>query len=140
MTIRTTVLLLGCSFFLSSSFAAKAPMRVNTGRPAKLDTLEAVPGYGIKLHLAANPACMIDGKLNIRKFESQENLESVDTGKLEPVRIVHLYVIANPDCADGAKKPKKKQVFEVASDQRRMTHVYLTYENPVTLENVETSK
>ena len=46
MMKRATVLLLGSFFFLSSSFAAKAPMRADMGRLAKLDTLEAVPGYG----------------------------------------------------------------------------------------------
>ncbi len=117
------------------SFSSDTPGRADSGRAARFEKSEMVPGYKTKISFLVNPSCLVNMKLAVRKFESGEDLISVDTGKPKSVRIVNLYVEAPTNCTSDTNAVE--HVYEVSADPKKMTHVYVTYENPIRVQNIE---
>ncbi len=127
----------------SAHSSEKSPRIDSRYRKAKYFTGEVVPGYAV--NLTFNVAhCPISSVLPaVNEYESETSLNSVDTGKPTPVRIVHLYFFENAPIEKCSVQGGEKYVeinHKIAPDLGRMTHYFITMGENITIETLANKK
>lgn len=89
---------------------------------------ENYPGTKHWYSFSLNEYCLNPAPLRVRTFESEKKY--TDTGSLEKtsVRIIHIYARVQRGKCEAIKKTLVEERIEIPVDEKRMTHVYVTYD------------
>ena len=130
--IRAFQIFLVLASISQASYTAEKLTLKNGAAQTVLYQLEAMPGDGLSLDIAAGDDCFMNGKLNVHKFVSEPAAQSANDA--EQFRIVHLYVFPN----DRNCRSKKRLTFTYSIPAEAGKHllVYLSLEKPLELRNM----
>ena len=120
--------------------ATLIPKSKSMGRLAKYDKVETAKGFNTKITFVANADCMVKGKLIYKEIETSESNPNENEQDYPLVRVVNLYVKSNQDCNPDAKMVKTKQTYTIKSDPDRLTKIFLTYEDTIKVEKIDSEK
>ncbi len=107
---------------LSASQVKRKPVSGTPGVSMKMHYTEIVPGENIEFKVGHKKYCPQDN-LTVKRYESEEDLPSTETGKKVPVRVLNVHIRLFSPCSNNPSKAAK--TLKISGDKKRMTHVYL---------------